>query len=402
MGNAHPAAGATHHTPTAPDSYSALYLRNWKNGAAAVLEDGELVFTAWRTPAPKGEIKGYAVDPQTHCLRHQAKMAKLGSTCLHGDCCNQQTDLGLLPLALPNFQCTPNVKHFRVNGPQDTRILPLGGRSALLFTTDNVRSDSSGGVRRTIRKQPVLRHVTFGTDGASWELGAAVPVSSPSASVYALGKIEKNWAPFTVDAENVYAHAWLDLQGTSVALKLNATDGRVMARYESQHGGLHVPMRAPATAAICGGTPAIRLNASHFLAIGHTRYPPPGRGYGMFAYTLKATPPFGLQGITSEFQINISQYYEYYRTPLGLAVQRFSSAQFNQRITTVRSEACWKSSSLVWGVPPNHSIKTPLQFVTGLAALGRGMLLVSWGSGDRHSVVTRMHQSVLLNKMRPL
>ena len=52
-----------------------------------------------------------------------------------------------VPFALPARPCQ-DVLNFRGNGPEDTRILPIGGRRVLLFTTDyhaNSLASTTGG-----------------------------------------------------------------------------------------------------------------------------------------------------------------------------------------------------------------------------------------------------------------
>lgn len=177
-----------------------------------------------------------------------------------------------------------------------------------------------------------------------------------SPAVANLSAIEKNWVPFTIDASgDVYLQQWLDDgHGVSVTYRLDVTSGVMLERYESQlpssvaaasmaadaahpavtegtmgvrRGGvLQRAMGAAPHAAISGGTPALRLNSTHMLAIGHTmtwacnlpevrakgklararclkrhRW----RSYAMFGYTFDAFPPFKLRSVSHEFRLRV-------------------------------------------------------------------------------------------------
>ena len=160
------------------------------------------------------------------------------------------------------------------------------------------------------RGMPSLESLAGGGKGGSSlrvDVGPIKRIEPSSSGIANLSAIEKNWVPFVCDdtpgnggggnggaaTSSVCLQQWLDDgHGTSVAYKLDLTTGILLERYESRlptslpsdrrsngAGGLHArssggvlqrAMGAAAHATVSGGTPALRLNRTHYLAVGHT------------------------------------------------------------------------------------------------------------------------------------
>ena len=178
-------------------------------------------------------------------------------------------------------------------------------------------------------------------------------------------------------------------------------------------------MGAASHATISGGTPALRLNSSHFLAIGHTmtwtcnqaevrakgkaarakcmkrnRW----RAYAMFAYTFSAVPNFGLRSVSREFRMRLP----------GQGLDRLQQrADAPSRISGHASARPMLDvdEALLWPPPPVHALHSKLrgvdgkpQFPVGLSwaneATGsdplRRCVRLSWGHDDVETYVSML------------
>jgi hypothetical protein len=147
--------------------------------------------------------------------------------------------------------------------------------------------------------------------------------------------------------------------------------------------------------------------SSHFLAVGHTRWPN-HTGYGMFGYLFAAAEPFALTATTPEFIVNSTIAAKLPPIPWWRIAGNDPRPQRVEEAFYLRG----RQSSIRWGEHSGaNSLVEPLQFPMGIVQLnvrirpvriGDGWLLLSWGRGDRDTMVTRLHQSELLVQMRRL
>ena len=170
----------------------------------------------------------------------------------------------------------------------------------MMFYPDFVEHPAEGGFP-SYGRQIFMRLLSL--EASHWRaraIGRKLRLVSSGPEVATLGRLEKNWSPFVANG-SIYVHQWLDNgNGSAVALRVNRTSGLLTHRYETSNSGLHQAVGAPAGAHLRGGTLAIQLNATHFLAVGHSRS---NRSYGMFCYLFSSNPPFQLLGATPEFAI---------------------------------------------------------------------------------------------------
>ena len=270
-----------------------------------------------------------------------------------------------LPAAIPRRRCHA-ITNFRSNGPEDPRLLPLGAGhrgQVLMFYPDFVEHPGYPSYGRQI----FMRLLSLNATGELL-LGKKLRLVSAGPEVATLGRLEKNWSPFVANG-TLYVHQWLDNgNGSAVALRVNRTSGRLTHRYETSNSGLHQAVGAPAGAHLRGGTPAIQLNATHFLAVGHSRS---NRSYGMFCYLFSSQPPFHLLGATPEFAIK----------PL---------------------EADVEGEGINWHPP--HAAHGRVQFPSGLhwSNASAKWLQLSWGLRDRDTMLSQLRLSHVLARVRPI
>ena len=274
-----------------------------------------------------------------------------------------------LPAAIPRRRCH-DITNFRSNGPEDPRLLPLGAGhrgQVLMFYPDFVEHPAEGGYP-SYGRQIFMRLLSLNATTGELLLGKKLRLVSAGPEVATLGRLEKNWSPFVANG-TLYVHQWLDNgNGSAVALRVNRTSGRLTHRYETSNSGLHEAVGAPAGAHLRGGTPAIQLNATHFLAVGHSRS---NRSYGMFCYLFSSQPPFHLLGATPEFAIK----------PL---------------------EADFEGEGINWHPP--HAAHGRVQFPSGLhwSNASAKWLQLSWGYRDRDTMLSQLRLSHVLARVRPI
>lgn len=183
----------------------------------------------------------------------------------------------------------------------------------------------------------------------------------------------------------------------SVVHEIDSATGVIQHTFLASSGGLRQAIGCPPHAIISGGTPALRLNRSHFLAIGHTMSEPcrlllpakaevercervnKWRAYALFAYLFAASPPFRLAAASAEFRIG----------------RRHGLLPAARTVATP------------WATPPEISKgeEGQVQFPMGLALDPRApseRLLLSWGVANTHTQLTRLSLPHLLSRMRPL
>jgi len=360
-----------------------LFESGQMNGAFAELDDGVFAFAAndhripetIAAPSPLanravGEIQCH----ETLVLVGVHRAARSGSASAAHSGSGTMSTLRLepgsslyLPAAIPRRLCH-NITNFRSNGPEDPRLLPLGDGhrgQAMMFYPDFVEQPAEGGYP-SYGRQIFMRLLSLEATG-ELVLGKKLRLVSSGPEVAKLGRLEKNWSPFVANG-TLYAHQWLDNgNGSAVALCVNRTSGRLTHRYETSNSGLHQAVGAPAGAHLRGGTPAIQLNATHFLAVGHSRS---NRSYGMFCYLFSSKPPFHLLGATPEFAIK----------PL---------------------EADYEGEGISWHPP--HAAHGRVQFPSGLrwSNASAKWLQLSWGFRDRDTMLSQLRLSHVLARVRP-
>ena len=357
-----------------------LFESGQMNGAFAELDDGVFAFAAndHRIPeanaAPSPLAKRAAGEIQcqeTLVLVGVQRAARSGSTSSAHSGSTLSTlrlDPGsslYLPAAIPRRLCH-NLTNFRSNGPEDPRLLPLGVGQAMMFYADFVEHPAEG-VYPSYGRQLFMRLLSLEATG-ELVLGKKLRLVSSGPEVATLSRLEKNWSPFLANG-TLYVHQWLDNgNGSAVALCVNRTSGRLTHRYETSNSGLHQAVGAPAGAHLRGGTPAIQLNATHFLAVGHSRA---NRSYGMFCYLFSSKPPFHLLGATPEFAIK----------PL---------------------EADVEGEGINWHPP--HAAHGRVQFPSGLhwSNASAKWLQLSWGFRDRDTMLSQLRLSHVLARVRPI
>ena len=362
-------ASAPMEMPVCSESASActvLLKSDQMNGAFAELGDGVFVFAAndHRTPATNAASSSATIravgDIQCQETLVLAGLSRRGSTStmrLDPDSCLY------LPTAIPSRRCQ-NITNFRSNGPEDPRLLSLGDGQAMLFAPDFVAFPAEGEYP-PFGRQMFMRPLSLGAAG-ELVMGSKLRLVSSGPEVATLGRLEKNWSPFVAN-RTLYVHQWLDDgNGSAVVLQVNRTSGQLVRRYETSNIGLRQAVEAPAGAHLRGGTPAIQLNATHYLAIGHSRS---DRSYGMFCYVFSARPPFHLLGATHEF-----------------AIKRLTSDVTGQGID-------WK---------PSHAAHGRVQFPSGLhwSNASAKWLQLSWGYRDRDTMLSQLRLSQVLARVR--
>ncbi|KAL3910710.1 MAG: hypothetical protein SGPRY_008960 [Prymnesium sp.] len=233
--------------------------------------------------------------------------------------------VGEVRSALPGRPCQ-DVLNFRGNGPEDARLLPLGESTALVVYNDYAPKPAGGPLsfRRTIYVSELS--VSWRESRIVGQLGRPVRLSGAQTS-FALGDIEKNWSPFSRDVKGrmqTFVHRWIDRAGQAIVHQLDVRSGELRGDIVSSNGKLRQVVGGPPHTTLSGGTPAVRLNKSHFVAIGHTMTMPcelptvaakgpdaklqclkrnQWRAYALFGYLFESEPPFRLVAATPQFRI---------------------------------------------------------------------------------------------------
>ena len=344
----------------AASACTAVLQAGMMNGAFTRLDDGVFAFVAndVRGRSPQSYDAGNTTGGETTCNDNLALVGV--AQCNHASSLQLVPNTSIyLPAAIPDRKCQDLV-NFRSRGPEDVRLLPLGGRQAMLFFPDFVDYPAQG-QNPPYGRHMFMRSIFLPTTGRL-VLGTKMRLSPASAEVATLERLEKNWSPFEADGK-LYVHQWLDsINGSAVVLRVNRTSGRLDQRYESSSLGLRAAAGLPAGTFLSGGTPAIRLNATHFFAIGHSRSK---RSYAMFGYVFSGSAPFRILGATHEFTIN------------------------------------HMAEGIDWDPPPSSWGR--VQFPTGLGwSEGSEWLLLSWGFHDRDTMVSRLRLSELLSRVQRL
>jgi len=240
-----------------------------------------------------------------------------------------------------------------------------------------------------------------------------------SPAVAHLSTLEKNWSPFVLHPPAapvvsaavperepaVYVHQWLDdPHGQAVVLRIDVPSGKLTERWATSSDGLRRALDAAPHAVISGGTPAVRLNATHLLAVGHTMTSPcnrpevlahgmvareecfRGRGtwyrsYSLFAYAFEASPPFALRAATPEFRLMPA-------LP-GEAAHGFARAE--------------RPAHALSGIVNDTTVQFPVGLTLRRMPEPSGWVLeLSWGYDDRESMVSVLPLATVLRRMLPL
>jgi hypothetical protein len=189
--------------------------------------------------------------------------------------------------------------NFRSNGPEDARLVQLGARRFVAMHNDYEQcapgadadcvqqpsaDGASGGqvVTPAFRRTMYVRDVRLvvGSGGVLEARASAAQLVRPDAAGPPLASVEKNWAPFTpwLPAEpeptKLYFHRFLELRGRAIVQRLDLASGAIDATYASNVGRLRALIGCAPHAVVSGGTNGVRLNATHFVAIGHTMTAP--------------------------------------------------------------------------------------------------------------------------------
>ena len=215
-------------------------------------------------------------------------------------------------------------RNFRLNGPEDARILNLHSTTYMI-----IYAEHAGNNRRQF----------FRFLHGYRTLSKEVELTAPG-----LNAVEKNWVPFLDVDQKPHVWRWLeDEDGYGVAHLIDLRSG-VLGEALRQRSFLRsFVLSAPGPKAkICGGTPAVALNTTHRVGFGHvTRN---RRYYTVFAYVFEAQSPFRMVACSKEFRFR------------GLGDE----------------------SSVDFDVATRPDIEDMIQFPVGLVVDG-DQLLVSWG-----------------------
>lgn len=209
----------------------------------------------------------------------------------------QESLLNLVfPAQLRDRPCQDR-RNFRGNGPEDARIVQLGARRCAVLYNDYARcvpadvdcvrsplapSGKSQLNLSAFRRTMYVREVYIGveTDGVLDVRVSASQLVRPDSTGPAIATVEKNWAPFTLwmptgpEPSKLYFHRFLELRGRAIVQRLDLATGFIDATYSSSIGRMRTLIRCLPHATISGGTNGVRLNVTHFIAIGHTMTAP--------------------------------------------------------------------------------------------------------------------------------
>ena len=188
-----------------------------------------------------------------------------------------------------------DARNFRVNGPEDARLLALNATHVLALYADFAR-----GSRRMFRRSLDVR---------GFRLSEPLELSFAREAAGRLGAVEKNWSPFRRGAD-VYVWQWLDdANGASAVHRLRVDAARLepVAAVAGAGAALREAVLGAGDARrakLSGGAPPARLNGSHYLGVGHVQRH--RRWYTLFAYWFAAEPPFGFAAATREFRFAVA------------------------------------------------------------------------------------------------
>lgn len=189
-----------------------------------------------------------------------------------------------------DYRCR-DARNFRVAGPEDARLVSMGGGVYVVLYNAPAGSNRRQYVRSL---DPAAGVAAF---GPARELG--VSGGGPP-----LGRVEKNWVPFYVGGR-LHVWQWLAGPGGAISYRVDVATGSLYGRAADPAGGAALRRAVlggsgSAKAVVSGGTPGLRLNASTFLGLGHVQRR--RRYYSCFAYWFSASPPFRLLAATREFR----------------------------------------------------------------------------------------------------
>lgn len=309
-----------------------------------------------------------------------------------------------------------NVRAFHGNGPnnygllgqpgEDTRMLPIpasedGGDFRVAFFMSDWEKhpdekDPSGFASSRVQYLMVMSLADRGkrgrfSEGPVLRLTPAWTAADDAAGEPSLGNFEKNWSPFLVDtsgaAPEVYAFQWLESpRSSSVVFRVDLATGKLLERLEvpGVSGPLRRALGVGRERAVSGGTPAVRLNGTTFLAVGHTvNYAT--RSYGMFGYVFSSRPPFRILAVTPEFTCDCDD----------PRPQEWAGVK----------QPKWPNPPQQLSFMPPDAAKDSVIFPTGLSKLyvqGRAALLLSLTNSDHDSIMMAFRPRELLSRLVPL
>ena len=404
------------------------------NGALAIGLSGTTLLAANAQLKPR--LRSCKADHEVQLLR----MPTTSDACLRGDVASQQParkrnrwrPLAAVPAALPLRQCE-DVVNFRGNGPEDGRLLVSGPSSAVLLYTDYVNETSLTTGSRYARRIYVAT-VELTRDGQqrlAARLGTPRQLRPATSDIATLARIEKNWSPWLHRASGqLHVHQWLDYGGASVVYRVDLSSGALVERHvaplASADGGggggggggrwpgLQRLLGVPPHSIVSGGTPAAPLNATHYLAFGHTmtwrcleadvvakgkaararcakrtRW----RSYASFAYVFSASPPFGLVGVTRAFRM---------RPPARDGTSEEAAGLMAVAVPSVHT-AARDAAKAAGGADAACVTWDCIQFPVSLTVdHSNERVLVSWGNRDHETLVSWFQLRWLLSRLQPL
>ena len=331
-----------------------------------------------------------------------------------------------LQSTMPSRPCQDVLK-FRSRGPEDPRLIFLGRRRAMVIVADYapaaseppvVAAHEPAGPRAPYGIGSQLPHVRRmvahiirlpSASNRSVQLVGLPRMLRPASSAIAnLSRLEKNWSPFFVRGGGgtrarydggAFVHQWLpDERGKCVVFRLaiSHSAGELTERFESECGWLRAALGAPSHAVISGGTPAVAINSSHHLAIGHTMDSHCNRkssdalareacfrdnlerDYALFAYVFESAPPFQLTGATPLFSLQpAASEGTSANDPLGAA----------SVLTLFRDHTQYRRSQMV-------------RFPVGLFVDPSDLAWISWGLQDTVTMLSSLPVRCLIEIMQ--
>jgi len=414
----------------ASEAATQLIASNHRNGALATIGQHLLFVHAedviLRTRRDSG--------PMFTC-RSERRLVLTGLSCIsesHPD----PSSLMNVQTTSPNSTCA-DVTGYRSRGPIDPRVIQLDDSHGLVLVSDFVPARADEAKRTAANPDegdvtaasPVGRNLHYevtpimhilearGRNGKeAFAIVETHMLRFASESVGSMSSMEKNWTPFVVDG-TLYAFQWLlNAKGRSVAFRIDLRTGLLTGRAESDARRLVDAIGAAHYAVISGGTPAVCINATHHLAIGHTMTATCNRpehtrrgadwrrrcfnnhrqrSYALFAFVFRSSPPFSISGATREFR------WEPPCSSTAVAARQscpgHKSGDEGLGFASVAPAS--NESERLWGVARLH-FPVGLVYAPMSRTSRERQLVVSWGYQDRVTLLTRVSLQHLLARMQ--
>ena len=379
----------------------------------------------------------YALLGSKRSLNVKGRRCEPHELWLHSVRCNKytsavvtQTKVLQVPSALPERSCQPYV-NFDTTGPDDGRVLQMhldnydGLGVAMLLYTDYVQlktpkmptgpamqntpaKDSTPAMNYARVVYALIIGVSARPRNSKYEtpevMDATSPIvlqSGPTSAVP--GEVQRNWSPFAVGGQ-VYAFQWLCRLGQSVVQYLGyvtSNEGRVgiirapaVSWYSSPSNWLRGAIGVGRFNSIAAGTPAVRWNSTHFIAIGHVcddmgTTPGTRKHISMFAYAFSAEKPFDIVAATPAFV-------------LMPTTATTTSPGFNIAMPVPKAGSPARAPYGRIQYPIGLQLRRVSEHYLGASkAESEHNFILSWGWMDTQTMITRIDARLLVRKLIP-